>query len=1134
MDEITSAQSEQNNTVLENISEKATGFLEGINESKSIAQKQLSYVSNMSVDVGPKGWFAETLNKILEINETESSKDDENRQLSESIKETLSDMKLLDETNDKISKEGKNKKANVSQSAKFDDLKSIPFELATLGAVLHNAITGGDKNNKKNEGKGLSGFFKGLMEGVSGITSLSVALLAFAGATVLFNFVDWGKALIGLLSFTAFTIGMVAIAKRVGDKDTLESFISMSKASFFMSAALGAFAIGLFLVSSVVSGEGMKLGPLTIPPFDVDDAIIGIGLFLVFEIGLVVVAKLLNGVNSDMINFAKGSMLMAGALVAFSLAIFVVSNLFGKGINLGIIGKALGWGEGQITVDPAMAALGVATFLAFELAIAGIARLAGQNISQMIKFATASLMMTSALVVFSLSLVVVSSLFTKGLDIGDLHLPKVEIGWALAGVGIFLAFIGVVTLLTAAAQPLLGPMAIFGAVSILMSTSLALFGIAMAISGIAAAGGNAELGGLGKFSIPENNGINAIKSIAAMAAFMIAFAGLGALLLNPILPTTIAIASVTITGIALATMAFGKALAIAGGVINGGEFEIEGKSYKLPKYNAEDVDKMFTVMTSFIENFSDTAKKINIFGAITTAIVAKSVMPLIDTMDKMLNVVIKAGENQKYILKMVNNDSNALDHLMDPVLYVILGHDLSGSGGLMYVANHMSKYSAKVLKLVAESLVPITDSMLNMIEVVIKAAENKKLILDVVNSDENAIDHLMDPVMFLILGHKLDGSGGLMSVAMTMGKYGAETLQIVSQSMLPLVESMDKMIDVVLKAANMNADGKTVDQLVEIAMTNLNLIMLDDGVKSGFLPMFVNTANELRFTSKSAAEAIKVMPTMVQALGDMVDIVAKSGELDKNKVNNGILNLKAMSNFFVKFVETINEIIPGGMGGIVTRIFGGNPLKKIEEAHEYLQPGGAFYNVMKDMSEIAKTFDGAGFENLGKISVIGSFTIDMLSSSANFKDIMGNIQKGIDKFKTTDKLVLVTSALEKLAAVPDITSKFDPLHKLIERSVELRTAADDIERIAAAYSKISQAEKIGDIGGPIQQKGALSVPEYRSQSTSSNINTASQEFSLNGQRSIEDILNDWYSNGVRVKPYNEVKQGKEIEDLLSV
>lgn len=1125
------AAAQETNSNLAKSQQTLEGFTPAVSDI-SLIEKHTKSIAN---DLGEKdGWFHSTLTQILGYYESGEEDNIEAKSLQESMADSLSsilDFNDVTSTENTIDKKEKNKKPKMN--GQFNDLKELPFVYGTLGAVIANAIN--DKN--KGEKKGISGFFKGLMEGIGGIAALGVALLAFAGATLLFNFVDWGNAVIGMLAFTVFTIGMVTIAKNLSAEQ--KDLIKFAESSLIMSAALGTFAISLYIASALMSLKSIEIGSIKLPAFDIGGAIAALILFNIFEKNTIKLAKKVGKDNGDFVNFAAGSLLMSAALVTFSVGLVIASNIFANGINLGGFAKYINGGADNtvLKIDPIGAIAAVGTFLLFETGLAGVARIMGKEVGNFTKFALGSMIMTGALVAFAISLVVVSHLFTNGVNIDSLniHLDPVDPKMALLGVGTFTAFMIAMAVLANASSSVLGPMAILGAVSILMSTSLILFAGAISVVASVVSGESLEIAGI-KFQPPKGVVKNAFIGLAAMAGFMVAFAGLGALFLVPFagaaMAAGIAIASGILISIAAATVLMSKAMMLAGLAITGGEAEIEGKKYKLAPYDASAVDMMFEVMGVFIEKFAEVADDIGIKGAIAVAILGKSVIPIVDAMDKMVDVVIKAGENHEAMMKIVNGDGNLLDHLMDPVLYVILGHNLDGKGGLSSVADKMGFWGAIVLRQVTKSLIPIIDAMGKMIDVVIKASDNYDSIIKIANGNSSVLDHLMDPVLYVILGSKLDGTGGLSYVADQLGYWGAKTLVVVTEAIIPIIEAMDKMIDVVVKAATLGTPDMPIETLVSISMYNLGLIMEGAPGLRGFIPMFVSTAESLQNTSKNAVEAIGAMPPMVEALGDLVGVVAKAGELDPQKISTGIFGLNAMTNFLENFIDTIGRIIPGGVGGFFKKLGGGDPIEKLKDAHKYLQPGGEFYVLFQDLANIAKNFDGKGFENLGKVSVVSSFTTGMLESSVNFKDIMSNISTGLKKFTNPAPIDAIANSLQKLTVVQDIGNKFDPIYELAEKQIALHSVASDLEKIASSYEKIGAADKLGRL--PTDFSGNMQEPSIPEQKAQSEVRRSAEPSSSNGDLTfIANVLSEWRDEGVKVYSAS-ADDGKEAVKTINI
>lgn len=1106
----TAAAAQETNDKLAKSQQTLEGFTPAVKDTALIE----AHTKSIANAVGEgTGWFHKTLTQILGYYESEEEDNIEAKSLQESMAESLSS--ILDfngetSTENKLDKKEKTKKPKMN--GQFNDLKELPFVYGTLGAVIANAIN--DKN--KGEKKGISGFFKGLMEGIGGIAALGVALFAFAGATLLFNFVDWGQAVIGMLAFTVFTIGMVALAKTLSSEQ--KDLTKFAESSLIMSAALGAFAVSLYIASTLMSMKPINIGSISLPAFDVGGAILALVTFGIFEMGMASLAKKINKENGDFANFALGSLLMTAALVTFSVGLVIASNIFANGINVGSFAKYINGGADNtvLKVDPIGAIAAVGTFLLFETGLVLVAKIMGKEVGNFTKFALASIVMSGALVAFSVALVVVSSVLTNGINMDvfgqKVSLPKVDMGAAIAGVATFIVFLVSIAILANVAGSLIGQIALFGAVSILLSASLIAFSVAMIMAGTAVFGGKAVVFGQ-VIDVPVATGPKSLLALPIMVGFLAAFAALG--IAAAYVGGPAALAAGVMIVIAGATILMAKAMMLAGLAITGGEAEIEGKKYKLAPYDAPAVDMMFEVMGVFIEKFAVIAGEIGVKGAAAVAILGVALFPIIGAMKDMVDVVIKAGENHEAMMKIVNGDGNLLDHLMDPVLYVILGHNLDGKGGLSSVADKMGFWGAIVLRQVTKSLIPIIDAMGKMIDVVIKASNNYDSIIKIANGNSSVLDHLMDPVLYVILGSKLDGTGGLSYVADQLGYWGAKTLVVVTEAMIPIIEAMDKMIDVVAKAATLGTPDMPIETLVSISMYNLGLIMEGAPGLRGFIPMFVSTAESLQNTSKNAVAAISAMPPMVQALGDLVEVVAKAGELDPKKISTGIFGLNAMTNFLENFIDTIGRIIPGGVGGFFKKLGGGDPIEKLKDAHKYLQPGGEFYVLFQDLANIAKNFDGKGFENLGKVSVVSSFTTGMLESSVNFKDIMSNISKGLKEFTNPAPIDAITNSLQKLTEVQNIGNKFDPLYELANKQVALHSVASDLEKIANSYQKLGAADKLGRLNTDFS--GNIQGPTVAEQRGSSEGEQKVQPVKKGEELAvIANILNEWNAKGVKV------------------
>lgn len=1099
------------------------GSLEGIHEALSPVKEIRDSSAAISKDVGTDGWFYTTLSALLSYQDEKKKDEEDYKSFRDQVASSLDDMKVLDQTQDRDTKNDKKKKGKTDKNASLKDLKDLPFEFATLGAVLTNAITGSKEDDKKS--KGVQGFFKGLLEGVGGIASLGVALMAFAGATLIFNLVDWGKAVIGLLSFTVFTLGMIALSKLVGN--SAKQFKQFAEASVIMSVSLGVFGVSMWVAGTLLAPGAHKIGKLEFEGVSWDSTLKALAAFGIFTLGMVVLSKLVSGNESSFKDFGKGAIAMSASLVVFALSLWIAGSLFGPGIDIPVLGHIqVGWDNAlnalkffgifiggltlvalllndksgdliQFTKSSMLMSASLVVFTAALIIVSNIydgvqlpgflggGRIPGIDESNAMKaliffgsfiagftlfaiaankfspslpqFVMTSFLMTASLVAFTFAIAVVSNIydgFKLPSFMGGGEVPAVDEMNTLKALGFFGMFLAGFTVIAIAASSFVTQIAMFTAVSLLMSVSLATFAVALSMANLSIAGGEADLGPMGKFSIPKGAAKDSLLAIGAMGAFIAAFAAMGAVFLIPFagqaMLAGIAMASGIILAISLATISFAKAMALSGIVVKGGEAEFEGKKYKLAAYDEAATNQMFSLMEKFIDYFVVVAGKIDKEGAKAVQLLSKSITPLINSMSKMVDVVIEAGKNQKQILAVVNGDSNVLDHLMDPVLYMILGKDLDGNGGMMYVANSMEKKGAKVLKLVSQSIGPLVDSMKGMIEVVERAAKMKA-----------------DPY--------------------------------------PDMKSM-----------------------VSAAVSNLNLMMIGEDDKPGFLSIFTNVAAATEGTSKKSLKAIESFPSLTESLSGLLDVVQKAAAIPEEAINAGIRGLTSVASFLSKLMETMSSLIPGGVGGALKKFFTGDPLKQLDEAHKLLQPGGTYYELIKDLSVIAQNFSGDGFDNLAKVSAVGSFTSDMIVSSKNFKDVMKNISAGIDSFKNPSALAQIGGALSKLGDAD--LSNLDKITAFASKNAQLKATADQMERIAESMKRISAADKIGSAVDSFSSKigsvfslGGKSVAEQKGEAAASQ-----NEMTMSNDVAPGDVfglLDKWDKNGVPVFSKDAVKQG---------
>ena len=240
--------------------------------------------------------------------------------------------------------------AAVKKQPKESDLLKLNANYALPGLLIYGGIKDliqvltsnakGKSGGKEAGGsfkKTLTKLFEGVKEGAAGLALLAGSLLAFAGASAIFSQVEWGSALKGLVFFAAFVFGSLQLAKHLGKAENLKSLKDFALGTLLLTAAFLVFSIAIFVAGSI-------------PPDKIKMALAVLSEFVLF-VGLAVACAW--AVKKNMKNFesfAMGSLLLAGALIAFSVAIFVAGmippNLLLQGslVTAGILTVLLGIG----------------------------------------------------------------------------------------------------------------------------------------------------------------------------------------------------------------------------------------------------------------------------------------------------------------------------------------------------------------------------------------------------------------------------------------------------------------------------------------------------------------------------------------------------------------------------------------------------------------------------------------------------------------------------------------------------------------------------------------------------------------------------------------------------------------------
>lgn len=807
---------------------------------------------------------------------------------------------------------------------------------------IHETMKGGQGSEKK---KGSVGdIFKGLLEGASGIALLAVALVVFAGALLLFQFIEWPSALIGMVSFSIFTIGFIQIAKKIGK--SVDDFIAMTIGAGFMSVAIGVFAGALILMKFIEWGPALAglglfglftLGMLGVAllvnentknflqfavgstvmagallafsvsimfsswlmkAVDVGGAFEAIGFFTLFTLGNLAVAALVSENTGNFVQFALGSIAMAGALAVFSLSLAISSMIFsGKSGDITIGGenhKILG-----VDIGGAIGAL-----IFFGVFIAGmtvVSHTLGSQVGSMAKFAVASMAMAGALAVFSLSLLIVSGIFTTGIKIDSLgiDIPKID---PVAAVGSFLLFgtfmagmIGLSMLAGGGAANI----AILAGVSTLMSAAMMLFGFALIVSAVAAFGGEADLGVLGHFSAPEGSGLKAIGAVGVMTAFMTAFAGLGALFLVPFAGAAMAAGIAMASGILLAigntTIIMAKAIALASLITTGGSIEWEGKTFTVAKAaSSEEMQKAFDPFIALMNSVVDIGKRLDSSGpfwkrepGVSTSAIYK-VGSVAEVVIKIAEATEKSYDTYKKMKGTEAQIDGGFKDAFDPFVDIM--------ESLVGIANQMTNRTMKALKVITDAMVPVSETLGNLVKMVNDYAAFAG------PEGEKKMDQAVLGMRYIMLGSKeaIDVSNansgfvGMMNDIGNSVSWGAKKVSKIADSVVPITTALGKLIEIIAG-----------DKMTTLVKSDIDIKARKNAVKNAsdlledyIIPMM----NRIGKKSENINAAIEVFGKdessgLLKVFSSLVTISEKSKNIDDNSFNGVKAAIKVIDDF---------------------------------------------------------------------------------------------------------------------------------------------------------------------------------------------------------------------------------------------
>jgi hypothetical protein len=272
-------------------------------------------------------------------------------------------------------------KAKPTRKPTVDDMMNLPVEFSMGYLLIYNQLLkmaggeGGESEEakRKKQGSGIGGFFSNLLQGAEGLALIAVGLLAFAGAMMLFQFIKWEPAMIGLAAFGIFVVGMVLISRIIGSN--MKDFETFAQGTLLMTAGIVLFNFAVWVSSKVL-------------PYwpNAWQSLLAYGLFVGMMTGY---AKLLGGELGNFIKFSAAVLVLIAGLVLFDFALVVTA------LALPFIPPALA-GLGAFVIF-----VGLAALLAYAL---------GPLIPAFLTMALAIVLLTGGLLLWGFTLKLFSTL----------------------------------------------------------------------------------------------------------------------------------------------------------------------------------------------------------------------------------------------------------------------------------------------------------------------------------------------------------------------------------------------------------------------------------------------------------------------------------------------------------------------------------------------------------------------------------------------------------------------------------------------------------------------------------------------------------------------------------------------------
>ena len=862
-------------------------FIDGLTQSKEQSERENKDLSNIFNKLGNQ------LERVLLLQQNENTSEKESfSNFINSIREDFkSDTdKISDVLGGDVSSTS-NQKTNPDERNKAV-LKNLPYnegigfaliinKLEEIIGIMKNGDNGGD--DKGGGGKGIGNFFKKL--DFSGLMGAAVALLAFAGALAIaetFGISEQSLWLLGL--FTAFTLGFIALSKRVNAE--IDTISQMAKTSLIMSGALLAFSAAVYL-SGFIYQKMTENGLLLF-------AGLALGIFAGFAVGVAFLGKIVDKNKNDYINLALGTLIMAGAVVAFAGAFYFLGFMTRKIMDAGLYESAktglaafivfaaavavlghitknnmqayIGLGLGTVLMSGALFLFSysltyaakqmqeltngliwyaIGALVAFAIFAAGVAALGHfltASLGAFIALSVGTVLMTGSLLLFSWSIVKVSEFMETAMG---------RIGSIIAGIVTFIAIIAITGVLGAAMIPAIPSFLILTVGTLLMSTSLLLFASTiMTISKV--------------FQDSKTVTLNVIKALGSFAAIvaLASIIGLGTILAIPGL-TLLSTASMLLAG-SMLSMAV---------VYNVGLVGIDRAIKKIGRENIKIIMADLSDTFSLIVDKLSSVVGLGFLKSLASVALVKqmtdSVSSIMRSFSRFFNDLLKmdlSPEKIAHAEQMTGIMTNALEDIVTT---------------LAENSKDMSNRSRKAMKTISESIKPIVDSLSGLTNLITYYSKPENVIT---NEARQNIEKNMS-----VLVHILD-------------KSIIKTISDIKGKKLPKGEKLEEL-------------SSGINSLVDIS-TTLNKLSFTENHRLAFTT-FVETLadtskqyNKLSFATSSFKFIAKIFESLdkmnISKLTDL-DLALKQvniAEGIRNVIDVGDVNTDQVNSL----LETVNKL----------------------------------------------------------------------------------------------------------------------------------------------------------------------------------------------------------------------------------